>query len=32
MPDRLAWDALPKVLPNFDGTYPYAIPGVTKVV
>jgi len=32
MPDRLAWDALPKVLPNFDGTYPYAIPGITKVV
>jgi len=32
MPDRLAWDALPKVLPNFDGSYPYAIPGVTKVV
>lgn len=31
-PDRLAWDALPKVLPNFDGTYPHAIPGVTKVV
>lgn len=32
MPDNLAWDALPKVLPNFDGTYPYAIPGVSKVV
>ncbi|MDP3468625.1 MAG: Gfo/Idh/MocA family oxidoreductase [Daejeonella sp.] len=32
MPKRLAWDALPKVLPNFDGTYPYAIPGITKVV
>lgn len=32
MPDRLAWDALPKILPNFDGTYPYAIPGVTKVI
>ena len=32
MPERLAWDALPKVLPNFDGTYPHAIPGVTKVV
>lgn len=32
MPDKLAWDALPKILPNFDGTYPYAIPGVTKVI
>ena len=31
-PDKLAWDALPKVLPNFDGTYPYAIPGVSKVI
>ena len=32
MPERLAWDALPKVLPNFFCIYPYAIPGVTKVV
>tara|TARA_R110002096_G_scaffold142273_1_gene297461 strand:+ start:1589 stop:2908 length:1320 start_codon:yes stop_codon:yes gene_type:complete len=31
-PDKLAWDALPKVLPNEDGFYPYAIPGQTKVV
>jgi len=31
-PDRLAWDALPKVLPGPDGLYPCAIPGVTKVV
>lgn len=32
MPDRLAWDALPKVLPDENGLYPYAIPGKTKVL
>ncbi|PZX57874.1 Gfo/Idh/MocA family protein [Algoriphagus chordae] len=32
MPDTLAWDALPKVLPGADGYYPHAIPGKTKVV
>jgi myo-inositol 2-dehydrogenase / D-chiro-inositol 1-dehydrogenase len=32
MPDRLAWDALPKVLPNEDGFYPVAIPGQSKVI
>ncbi len=32
MPERLAWDAMPKVLPNEDGFYPYAIPGKTKVI
>ena len=32
MPERLAWDADPKVLPAADGRYPVAIPGVTKVV
>jgi predicted dehydrogenase len=32
MPDRLAWDAMPKVLPNEDGYYPHAIPGKTKVI
>jgi myo-inositol 2-dehydrogenase / D-chiro-inositol 1-dehydrogenase len=32
MPERYAWDALPPVLPNGDGYYPYAIPGVTKVI
>lgn len=32
MPERLAWDALPKVLPNADGYYPYAIPGQTVVI
>ncbi len=28
-PDRLDWNALPKVLPGPDGLYPCAIPGVT---
>ena len=32
MPETFAWDALPKVLPNADGFYPYAIPGKTKVL
>jgi myo-inositol 2-dehydrogenase/D-chiro-inositol 1-dehydrogenase len=32
MPDTLAWDAQPKILPNPDGSYPYAIPGQTVVV
>lgn len=32
MPERLAWDALPKVLPNADGYYPYAVPGQTVVI
>lgn len=32
MPETLAWDALPKVLPGPDGYYPHAIPGKTKVV
>ncbi|MHB1177468.1 MAG: Gfo/Idh/MocA family protein [Daejeonella sp.] len=32
MPDTLAWDALPKVLPDGDGLYPFAIPGKSKVV
>ncbi len=27
MPDRLAWDAMPKVVPNADGFYPVAVPG-----
>lgn len=31
-PEKLAWDALPKLLPNADGYYPYAIPGKTKVI
>ncbi|MCC5932377.1 MAG: Gfo/Idh/MocA family oxidoreductase [Cyclobacteriaceae bacterium] len=32
MPDRLAWDALPKVLPNEDGYYPVAVPGQWKLI
>jgi len=32
MPERLAWDALPRVLPDADGRYPSAIPGVTAVL
>lgn len=32
MPERLAWDALPKVLPDADGYYPHAIPGRTNVL
>jgi myo-inositol 2-dehydrogenase/D-chiro-inositol 1-dehydrogenase len=32
MPENFAWDALPKVLPNSDGIYPIAIPGVTNAV
>jgi myo-inositol 2-dehydrogenase / D-chiro-inositol 1-dehydrogenase len=31
-PERLAWDATPKLLPGPDGFYPVAIPGVTEVV
>jgi myo-inositol 2-dehydrogenase / D-chiro-inositol 1-dehydrogenase len=32
MPKRLAWDAEPPVLPNADGFYPVAVPGVSVVV
>lgn len=32
MPDNLAWDAAPKIVPDENGHYPIAIPGVTKVV
>ncbi|HMQ49053.1 MAG TPA: Gfo/Idh/MocA family oxidoreductase [Saprospiraceae bacterium] len=32
MPEKLAWDANPKVLPGKDGLYPAAIPGFTKVL
>jgi predicted dehydrogenase len=31
-PKVYAWDAMPPVLPNQDGFYPVAIPGVTKFV
>ncbi len=30
MPPVLAWDAKPLVLPEADGTYAAAVPGVTK--
>ncbi|MHC4402376.1 MAG: Gfo/Idh/MocA family protein [Planctomycetota bacterium] len=30
LPDRLAWDADPPVLPDAEGRYPVAMPGVTK--
>ena len=30
MPKKFDWDALPPVLPNDDGYYPVAMPGVTK--
>lgn len=32
LPDKIAWDATPKVLPDENGRYPHAIPGVTKVI
>lgn len=32
MPETYSWDTMPKVLPNKDGFYPVAIPGVTKTV
>ena len=32
MPDRFAWDAMPKVLPDENGYYPHAIPGQTVVL
>ena len=31
-PDRYAWDGTPPVVPNADGCYPCAMPGVTKVL
>lgn len=30
LPERIAWDANPAVLPGADGFYPVAVPGVTK--
>ena len=32
MPKRFAWDADPAVVPLADGSYPIAVPGVTKAV
>ncbi len=31
-PEKLAWDADPRLMPGADGLYPTPIPGVTKVV
>ncbi len=31
-PDRLAWDAMPKIFPDSNGEYPVAVPGKTKAV
>ena len=31
-PEKLAWDALPKLLPDKDGFYPVAVPGKTVTV
>ncbi|HMI02638.1 MAG TPA: Gfo/Idh/MocA family oxidoreductase [Pedobacter sp.] len=31
-PDKLAWDAKPKLLPDADGFYPIPTPGKTKVI
>lgn len=31
-PERLAWDAKPKLLPDADGLYPIPTPGKTKVI
>lgn len=32
MPEKLDWNAMPKILPGPDGLYPCAVPGVTKVI
>ena len=32
LPEKLAWDAMPKSLPNSEGEYVIAAPGVTKVL
>ena len=32
MPAKFAWDAQPPIMPDEDGLYPVAIPGVTKVL
>jgi len=31
-PDAFTWEAQPKALPDADGFYPVAIPGVTNVL
>lgn len=32
LPDKLAWDAMPKIIPGPNGLYPRAIPGKTDVL
>jgi len=32
LPERIAWDAPPKIVPDADGRYPVAMPGITKVL
>jgi len=32
LPEQLTWDAEPPTLPNADGAYPVAVPGVSKVL
>ena len=32
MPEKFAFDAMPPLLPDANGLYPVAIPGVTKYV
>ena len=32
MPNKVTWDTVPPSVPDKDGFYPIAIPGVTKVV
>lgn len=32
VPDKYSWDATPPVVPDSDGVYPCAVPGVTKVL
>ena len=32
MPERFAWNADPRIVPLADGSYPVAVPGVTKAV
>jgi predicted dehydrogenase len=32
MPEKYSWDAMPKILPKDDGSYPIAIPGLSKTV
>jgi len=31
-PEKLSWDAQPPILPDADGNYPVAMPGITKVL